>query len=90
MGSRAEEEMSKAWGIKSKVLRTFRKSIIPQYPGYEYHVILSYDSDVFEFSRKPLVDWDSVVKELKQSGVSDAEQVKAVRPAEDWFLYETE
>jgi hypothetical protein len=27
---------------------------------------------------------------LKQSGVSDAEQVKAVRPAEDWFLYETE
>ena len=82
--------MSGEWGIKSKVLRTFRKSIIPQYPGYEYHVILSYDSDVFEFSRKPLVDWDSVVKELKQSGAANVEQVKAVRSIEDWFLYDTE
>ena len=25
---------------QSRVLRTFRKSIIPHYPGYEYHVIL--------------------------------------------------
>ena len=72
------------------MLRTFRKSIIPQYPDYEYHVILSYDSDVFEFSRKPLVDWDSVVKELKQSGAANVEQVKAVRSIEDWFLYDTE
>ena len=75
---------------QSKVVRTFRKSIIPQYPGYEYHVILSYDSDVFEFSRKPQVDLDSVVKELKQSGAVNVEQVKAVRSIEDWFLYDTE
>ena len=89
MGSRAEEEMSKAWGIKSKVLRTFRKSIIPQYPGSEGHVILSL-ARMFPGSAGSPGRPGHCPEGLKQSGVSDAEQVKAVRPAEDWFLYETE
>ena len=48
------------------------------------NTMFSYDSDVFEFSRKPLVDWDSVVKELKQSGAANVEQVRAVRSIGDW------
>ncbi len=37
---------------QSKVCRIFEKMILPQYPGFEYHVFLCYDTDAFEFSRK--------------------------------------
>ncbi|MEE3393846.1 MAG: hypothetical protein VZR23_09285 [Lachnospiraceae bacterium] len=75
---------------QNKVLRIFENRIIPQYPGYEYHVVLCYDSDVFEFSRKPPVDWNSVVRALKSAGVKKVEQVRAVRSIEDWFLCDLE
>lgn len=75
---------------QSKVCRIFEKMILPQYPGFEYHVFLCYDTDAFEFSRKPPVNWATVVKALKAAGASQVQQVRAVHSIEDWFLYDSE
>ena len=73
---------------QSKAVRIFQKSIIPKYPNCEYHAFLCYDSDVFDLTRKPQVDWNSVVKALKQAGAKKVGQVKARQSIEDWFLYD--
>lgn len=39
---------------QNKVCRIFENSVKKQYPGYDYKVVLCYDSDVFEYSRKPV------------------------------------
>lgn len=73
---------------QSRAVRIFQKCIIPKNHNCEYHVFLCYDSDVFELSRKPQVDWDSVGNGLMQAGAASVEQVIAVRSIEDWFLYD--
>ena len=75
---------------QNKVCRIFENSVKKQYPDYTYKVVLCYDSDVFEFSRKPPVDWDEVTKALLGKGANDVRLVKAVTSIEDWFLYDLE
>lgn len=75
---------------QNKVCRIFENSVKKQYPGYDYKVVLCYDSDVFEYSRKPPVDWDEVSKALREKGAGDVRLVKAVTSIEDWFLYDIE
>ena len=75
---------------QSKVCRIFEKTIKVQYPGCKYKIALCYDSDVFEFSRKPPVDWAEITKLLKSKGADEVRLVKAVRSIEDWFLYDLE
>lgn len=75
---------------QNKVCRIFENSVKKQYPGHNYKVVLCYDSDVFEFSRKPPVDWDEVTKALHEKGADDVRLVKAVTSIEDWFLYDIE
>lgn len=75
---------------QSKVCRIFEKSIKVQNPGCRYKLLLCYDSDAFEFSRKPPVDWPVVVSKLKSLGADEVNLVKAVTSIEDWFLCDTE
>ena len=75
---------------QNKVCRIFEKSIKAQYPNYNYKVVLCYDSDVFEFSPKPPVDWDEVTSIIRGKGASEVKLVKAVTSIEDWFLYDIE
>lgn len=75
---------------QNKVCRIFENSVRKQYPDHDYKVVLCYDSDVFEFSRKPPVDWDEVTKALCEKGADDVRLVKAVTSIEDWFLYDIE
>lgn len=75
---------------QSKVGRIFEKSVFAKNPSAEHKVVLCYDSDVFEFSRKPPVDWQAVTKALKARGAREVRQVKAVTSIEDWFLYDPE
>ena len=75
---------------QNKVCRIFENSVRKQYPDHDYKVVLCYDSDVFEFSRKPPVDWDKVTKALCEKGADDVRLVKAVTSIEDWFLYDVE
>ena len=75
---------------QNKVCRIFENSVKKRYPNADYKVVLCYDSDVFEFSRKPPVDWQEVTKALRKKGANDVRLVKAVTSIEDWFLYDTE
>lgn len=75
---------------QNKVSRIFENSVKKQYPDHDYKVVLCYDSDVFEFSKKPPVDWDEVTKALREKGAGDVRLVKAVTSIEDWFLYDVE
>ena len=73
---------------QSKVSRIFLYGVKPQYPGVMHKIVLCYDSDVFLYSRKPPVNWDTVVADLQKKGASDVRLVKAVTSIEDWFLYD--
>ena len=75
---------------KSKVSRIFEKRIKRDYPGYIYDLILCYDTDVFEFAKKPPINWKEVIEELKNKGAYRVSQVLARRSIEDWFLYDLE
>ena len=75
---------------QGKVCRIFEKSVKIQNPGSTYNVLLCYDSDVFEFSRRPPIDWNEVIKSLHEKGANDVRLVKAVSSIEDWFLYDIE
>ena len=68
--------------------RIFEKKIKKDYPGnsYEYKVFLSYDTDIFEFARKPSVNWKAVISLLKSLGADEVHEIKAKSSIEDWFL----
>ena len=76
--------------FQSKVNRIFEKRIKPKYDAkaYEYQVFLSYDTDVFEFTRKPLVDWKSVRGQLLSLGAHEMYEIEAKSSIEDWFLFD--
>lgn len=75
---------------QSKVGRIFLHGVKPKYPDCVYKVILSYDADVFRFSRRPPVDWNAVVTDLKNKGAHEICMVKAMTSIEDWFLYDAD
>lgn len=78
-------------GFKSNALRKFRNEVQRKYgKTCEYTVAFCHDTDVFEFSEKPPVNWDALRKEFKALGVKKTIQVKAVKSIEDWFLYDSE
>lgn len=68
--------------------RIFEKRIKVDYPPeeYRYHVFLCYDTDVFEYAKKPPVDWSKVIKMLKELGAHEVLRVEAKTSIEDWFL----
>lgn len=72
--------------------RIFEKRIKVDYPPeeYRYHVFLCYDTDVFEYEKKPPVDWSKVIKMLKEHGAHEVLRVKAKTSIEDWFLLDIE
>lgn len=76
---------------QTKAHRIFTKKIKVDYPDskYIYKIFLCYDTDVFEFAKKPLVNWEEVVKSLYESGAHNVCQVKADKSIEDWFLYDS-
>ncbi len=80
------KDMKGIGNYKNKVTRTFEKRIIANYPNSDYICVLCYDSDVFEFGRKPNVDWKKITKELKNLGTRNVIQIEAKQSIEDWFL----
>lgn len=52
-------------------------------------IFCSYDTDVFEFSRKPQVDWSRVRKVVEELGVK-FNKISVKRMIEDWFLDDIE
>ncbi|MCW2277572.1 hypothetical protein [Heliophilum fasciatum] len=70
---------------KTTIKRIFQE-IIRQNPGVSFTVFLCYDTDVFEYSTKPIVNWSEVEKDLKAWGAKKIFHIKAKRSIEDWFL----
>ena len=75
---------------QSKVCRIFENSVKKKHPDHYHIVALCYDTDVFQYSRKPPVDWDAVTKALQSKGADRIEQVRAEKSIEDWFLFDTD
>lgn len=70
---------------KKKVYRVFN-DIISKNSKIVFKVFLCYDSDVFEFSKKPPVTWKEVDKILIENGAKKIIHIKAKKSIEDWFL----
>ena len=77
----------------SKVSGKLRNQIIPaaEKKGMEVKAACcSYDTDVFEYAERPVVDWNRVEAEVKRMGVRNFCQVKVEQMIEDWLLDDME
>ena len=74
-------------GFKNIALRKFIKEIKPKYgKKCEFSVALCRDTDVFELSTTPPVEWDEVEAVFKENGAQQVIHIKAKHSIEDWFL----
>lgn len=76
--------------FESKVTSKLKFEIIPKHPNVSLKVICCYDSDVFELAQKPPVNWSLVKKKVNELGITEFEEIVAVRMIEDWFLKDIE
>lgn len=49
-------------------------------------VCCSYDTDVFEYAERPVVDWNKVEREVKKLGIREFCHVRVEQMMEDWLL----
>ena len=69
-----------------KLINIYKNDLSKKYHNYEIVVFLCYDSDVFDFSTKPPVDWNYIEKNLYELGASKVYHIKAKTCIEDLFL----
>lgn len=74
--------------FKNKVIRKFTKDYLPKYDNYDIHVVLCYDTDVFELQKNPPVNFTEISKALYSAGAKKVYKIKAKQSIEDWFLYD--
>lgn len=72
--------------FQSKVARVFKNQVLRDHPEFIFDVALCYDTDVFEYARKPPIDWRLVEKDLVYEGAINVYHIKAKKSIEDWFL----
>ncbi|MCI8985613.1 MAG: DUF4276 family protein [Lachnospiraceae bacterium] len=78
-------------GFKNIALRKFIKEIKPKYgEECEFNVALCRDTDVFELSPKPPINWSEVEAAFKENGVRNVIHIRAERSIEDWFLLDVD
>lgn len=76
--------------FETKVISKLKYEIIPTHNPASIKVFCCYDSDVFELAQKPPTNWLLVKKRVKELGIHDFNEIKAVRMIEDWFLKDAE
>lgn len=69
-----------------KVPGVYKNRIKVKYPDAAHYLFLTYDTDVFEFAKKPPVNRDALEKTLLNLGVKRVFHIPAVHSIEDWFL----
>ena len=69
-----------------KLINIYKNNLSKKYRDYEIVVFLCYDSDVFDFSTKPPVDWEDIEKKLYKLGASKVYHIEAKKCIEDLFL----
>lgn len=73
----------------SKVLGKLKNEILPaaRKKGMIVKAVCcSYDTDVFEFSERPVVNWNKVRKEVKAIHINEFYQIRVKQMIEDWLL----
>jgi hypothetical protein len=73
----------------SKVLGKLQNEIQPaaRAKGLEVKAVCcSYDTDVFEFAERPVVDWNRVEREVRRLGIEDFCRIEVESMIEDWLL----
>ena len=72
-----------------KLLGKLKGQIIPAAArkGMEVQAVCcSYDTDVFDYAERPVVDWKRVEKEVKRLGIREFCEVRVEQMMEDWLL----
>lgn len=69
-----------------KLINKFANDINTIYKNYDVTIFLCYDTDVFELSAKPVIDWNNVEKELIRLGAKNVYHIRAEKCIEDVFL----
>lgn len=72
--------------FQNKAARVFKNQVLIDYPGIAFDVALCYDTDVFEYSSKPPINWGLVEADLISAGANRVYHIKAKKTIEDWFL----
>ena len=73
----------------SKLAGKLKGQIIPSAvrKGMEVQAVCcSYDTDVFEYAERPVVDWSRVAAEVGRLGIREFCEVKVEQMMEDWLL----
>lgn len=73
-------------GFKRMAFRYYLNKIVPKQKNREFYVVLAYDTDVFEYSMQPPVDWKKIDNLFIAYGAVDVIHVKQKQMIEDWFL----
>lgn len=76
-------------GFCEKAIRKINVEIKPQFPDYKITLFFCYDTDSFEYSKRPPVNWKSVEKVLKADGIR-CYHIRAKQSIESWFLKDKE
>lgn len=72
--------------FENKMGLIVQNDILKKYDAGKVHIFCCHDTDVFDFARKPPVDWGRVKARMRKLGIGHFEQVKAKRMIEDWFI----
>lgn len=76
-------------GFKKEALRKFLKEIVPKLKKDDICTIaLCRDTDIFEYSAKPPIKWETVRNDFKANGAKKVIEIKAKHSIEDWFLHD--
>jgi len=78
-----------AGGFKNDSIMKFKRLKESNF-GKDFVVVMCYDTDIFEFSAKPPINWDKVEKRIIKAGAEKVIRVAAKRSIEDWLLYDLE
>lgn len=72
--------------FESNVSAKLKTDFLSVYKPENITVFCAFDTDVFEFAKKPPTNWSIVEKKVKSLGIDKFHLIKARSMIEDWFL----
>lgn len=73
-------------GFKRIATRYYQNEVLPKYRNTQFSIGLAYDTDVFEYDRQPIIDWQKVDANFKKNGAIEIVHVRQKSMIEDVFL----
>ncbi len=76
-------------GFCEKAIRKINVEVKSLFPDYIINAFFCYDTDSFEYSKRPPVNWKDVERQFKSNGIR-CYHIKAKQSIESWFLKDKE